>query len=64
MIAVWCVLSALQYCGLFDVSKIIGEEAPLANGLLDMGGDLLRMLFDKMPYGDNIKQLIEKVLAK
>ena len=64
MIAVWCVLSALQYCGLFDVSKIIGKEAPLANGLLDMGGDLLRMLFDKMPYGDNIKQLIEKVLAK
>lgn len=43
-VAVWCVLYVLEYCGLFKVSEVFGEDAVLANQLFNYAKILIQSI--------------------
>jgi hypothetical protein len=46
-VGIWCVLYALEYCGLADISKAFSEESSLAGSLMKLSEKLIKPILEK-----------------
>ena len=47
VIAIWCILYTVDYCGIFHTTEIFTKDAALANGLYKFGESMMKPYIDK-----------------